>query len=187
MILCCFKAYSFTSNLLNHLFSEMGLFALYNCCVLFIFDYLKLLFEFKSRLHIPEVSGYHCINDWMNKLILCTAPTNIVEIVLIGNIKLHLMLHILYSVSILRFFNILLFLHPFNCILYPILYLVFYCLYLYISLCSESCILHTKKWQKFYIFFEIFCIICLAKMLQFLRNRLIRYFAKKKWNISNFR
>ena len=126
MILCCFKAYRFTSNLLNHLFSEMGLFALYNCCVLFTFDYLKLLFEFKSRLHIPEVSGSHCINDWMNKLILCTAPTNIVEIVLIGNIKLHLTLHILYSVSKSRFFNILLFLHPFNvfCILSCILFFI---------------------------------------------------------------
>ena len=171
MILCCFKAYSFTSNLLNHLFSEKGLFALYNCCVLFIFDYLKLLFEFKSRLHIPEVSGYHCINDWMNKLILCTAPTNIVEIVLIGNIKLHLTLHILYSVSILRFFNILLFKHPFNCILYPILYLVFYCLYLYISLCSESCILHTKKWQKFYIFFR--------DILHYLFSQNVSIFAKQ--------
>ena len=164
MILCCFKAYSFTSNLLNHLFSEKGLFALYNCCVLFIFDYLKLLFEFKSRLHIPEVSGSHCINDWMTKLILCTAPTNIVEIVLIGNIKL-------YSVSILRFFNILLFKHPFNCILYPILYLVFYCLYLYISLCSESCILHTKKWQKFYIFFR--------DILHYLFSQNVSIFAKQ--------
>ena len=39
----------------------MGLFTLHNYCVPFLFDYLITYLEFKSRLPIPEFSGYHCI------------------------------------------------------------------------------------------------------------------------------
>ena len=40
----------------------MGLFTLHNCCVYCSFDYLKSQFVFKSRLLIPEFSGYHGMN-----------------------------------------------------------------------------------------------------------------------------
>ena len=39
----------------------MGLFTLHNYCAASSLDYLKSYLEFKSRLSIPEFSGYHCI------------------------------------------------------------------------------------------------------------------------------
>ena len=38
----------------------MGLFKRHNCCVLSSLDLLKLKLESKSRLPIPQFSGYHC-------------------------------------------------------------------------------------------------------------------------------
>ena len=38
----------------------MDLFTLHNCCSLCSLNYLKLEFESKSRLPIPEFSGSHC-------------------------------------------------------------------------------------------------------------------------------
>ena len=126
-----------------------------HCAIAVFYSHWTIKSNYLS-FKIPEISDYHC----MNKLILSTAPTNIVEIFLIGNIKLHLTLHILYCVSISRFFQ---------CFLYPILSrILFFIVSIFIFPYVRSpvfCIL--KKCQKFYIFFEIFCIICFAKMLQF--------------------
>ena len=60
-IWCCYKANGFTSNLLNDLLRLWGLFTEHNCSASCSFDYFILEFEFKSRLPIPEFSGYHCI------------------------------------------------------------------------------------------------------------------------------
>ena len=57
---CCYKAKSFICDLLNHLFSELGLFTLHNCCVLCSLDFLKSQLESNSRLPILEFSVYHC-------------------------------------------------------------------------------------------------------------------------------
>ena len=35
----CYKANSFIRRLLNHLFSEMGVFTLHNCCVSYSMDF----------------------------------------------------------------------------------------------------------------------------------------------------
>ena len=51
MHLMLLQANSFVIKLFYHLLSEMGL---HNC------HYLKLQLAFKSRLPIPEFSGYHC-------------------------------------------------------------------------------------------------------------------------------
>ena len=40
----------------------MGLFSLHNCCVSSSLNYLKLKLDSKSRLTIPEFSGYHGIS-----------------------------------------------------------------------------------------------------------------------------
>jgi len=39
----------------------MGLFTLDNCCASCSLDYLKSYLESKSRLSIPEFSGYYCM------------------------------------------------------------------------------------------------------------------------------
>ena len=57
----CYKANSFTRHFLNHLYCEMGLFTLHNCCVSSSMNFLKLKLDSKSRLTIPEFSGYYCI------------------------------------------------------------------------------------------------------------------------------
>ena len=59
-ILCCYKANIFTSNLLNHILSEMGWFTPHTSCISCLLDYVKS----KSRLPIPEFSGFHC-TLWM--------------------------------------------------------------------------------------------------------------------------
>ena len=41
-------------------YCELGLFTLHNCCVASALNYLKLKLDSKSRLIIPEYSGYHC-------------------------------------------------------------------------------------------------------------------------------
>ena len=41
-------------------FCEMGLFTLHNCCVSWLLNFLKLKLDSRSRLTIPEFSGYHC-------------------------------------------------------------------------------------------------------------------------------
>ena len=46
----------------------MGLFTLHNYCVPFLFDYLITYFEFKSRLPIPEFSGYHCTRTSLSSI-----------------------------------------------------------------------------------------------------------------------
>ena len=48
---------------MNQLLSELGLFTPHNCGVSCSFHYLKSQSEFKSRLHIPEFSGYHCTSN----------------------------------------------------------------------------------------------------------------------------
>ena len=58
----CYKANSFTRHFLNHLYCEMGLFTLHNCCVLLSLNFLKLKLNSQSRLTNSEFSGYHCIN-----------------------------------------------------------------------------------------------------------------------------
>ena len=45
------------THLLNHLFCEMGLFTLQNCCVSWSLSFLKLKPDSQSRLTIPEFSG----------------------------------------------------------------------------------------------------------------------------------
>ena len=57
-IRCCYKAKSFICDLLNHLFNEMGLFTLHNCCVSCLLDFLNSQHKSKSRHPIPEFSGY---------------------------------------------------------------------------------------------------------------------------------
>ena len=47
-----------SSNLLNHLLSELGL-TLYNCCVSSLLDFLMTERVFKIRLSYPEISGSH--------------------------------------------------------------------------------------------------------------------------------
>ena len=70
-IWCCYKANTWTSELLNHLLHEMGLFTLHNECASSFFEYLKSWIESKSQLPIPEFSGYHCIN--YRQTVMCTA------------------------------------------------------------------------------------------------------------------
>ena len=48
----------------------MGLFTLHNCCASSSLDYLKSSLESKSRLPIPEFSGYLCISK-VCKLTVC--------------------------------------------------------------------------------------------------------------------
>ena len=43
------------------LLCEMGLFTLYNCCVSWLSNFLKLKLDSQSRLTIPEFFGNHCI------------------------------------------------------------------------------------------------------------------------------
>ena len=38
----------------------MGLFTMHNCCASCLLDYLKSEIKSKSRLPIPQFSGYHC-------------------------------------------------------------------------------------------------------------------------------
>ena len=47
----------------------MGRFTLHNGCASCSMGYLKSLLEFKSRLLIPEFSGYHCISCLIRKKI----------------------------------------------------------------------------------------------------------------------
>ena len=67
----CLKENGFTSNLKNHILSEMGLFILHNCCVSRLLDYLTSLLEHKSRLPTLEFSvrKIKCIKLGAN---LCT-------------------------------------------------------------------------------------------------------------------
>ena len=39
----------------------MGLFTLHNCCFLFSLTFSKLELDSKSRLSVPEFSGYYCM------------------------------------------------------------------------------------------------------------------------------
>ena len=57
----------------------MGLFTLHNWCNTGKLDYLKSKLEFKSRLPIPEFSGYHC--KWKRILVkkLNKAKKNVKE------------------------------------------------------------------------------------------------------------
>ena len=58
-ILCCYKANSSTTKLLNHLVRKMCLLTLHICCALCSFGYLKSKLDSKSRLPISELSGSH--------------------------------------------------------------------------------------------------------------------------------
>ena len=53
---CCYKANSFVSRLLNQLLNKIGL--------------LTQWLESKSRLPIPEFSGYHCMLKTKQKLMI---------------------------------------------------------------------------------------------------------------------
>ena len=54
-IWCCYKAKSFSRELLSQLLSELGLFTLHNGCAPCSLDYFKLKFESKSRLSTPDI------------------------------------------------------------------------------------------------------------------------------------
>ena len=70
-IWCCYKANSFTSNLLNLLLSKIGLLTLHKGCVSCLWDYLKYYFRSWSRLSLLQSSGIHCILFPFTKFLTC--------------------------------------------------------------------------------------------------------------------